>query len=101
MEKIKSFSGTGKVFSGDKLLGEGNYQIDVYQEFIEGNTMEVTYRIPNGTTITGTMRGAFPIGSILKLVTKDGDTLDFFISNNSGRIAASGPFLTKDGNPVV
>jgi hypothetical protein len=52
--------------------------------------------------IVGTVRGGpFPIGSNLKLVTIDGATLPFFISNSNGRLEASGPFLTKDGQPFV
>jgi len=101
-EKLKSFLGTGKVFSGEKLLGEGTYHIDVYQEFIEGQAPTGTYRVPGLKVIVGTMRGPFPIGVILKLVTTDGDTLPFFIAeSNTGRLEASGPFLTKEGKFVV
>ena len=103
MEKIKSLAGAGKVFSGGRLLGEGDYQIDVYQEFLQGQTLSNgQYRIPGMKRIVGTVQGGpFPIGSNLKLVTIDGATLPFFISNSNGRIEASGPFLTKDGQPFV
>jgi hypothetical protein len=103
MDKIKSFSGKGKVFSGDRFLSNGQYAIDVYQEFIEGRNLSgASYRVPGMKEIVGTMRGErLPIGSILELVTSDGDTLNFFIADGNGTIRASGPFLTKDGHPVL
>lgn len=101
MGKIREFSGIGSVYSGDKFLGTGEYHIDVYQDFIEGRTHDGPYRIPGMKSIVGSMRGPFPIGTILKLVTAQGYTLDFFISGADGTIAASGPFLTEDGKPIV
>jgi hypothetical protein len=101
MEKIREFTGVGSVYSSDKLLGTGEYHIDVYQDFVEGRSMEGSYRVPGMKSIIGSMRGPFPIGTILKLVTAQGYTLDFFITGSDGTIAASGPFLAEDGKPVV
>ena len=100
MDKINSLTGIGRVYLDDKLLGTGNYQIDVYQEFTEGNTMQGPYRIPGLKRIVGSINGAFPIGTLLKLVTAQGQTLNFFIADSNGRIEASGPFLNSDGKPI-
>lgn len=101
MEKINELTGIGNVYLADKLLGTGEYRIDVYQEFIEGHAMEGPYRVPGLKRIVGSIKGTFPIGTILKLVTAKGQTLDFFVVDGSGKIEASGPFLNLDGTPVI
>jgi hypothetical protein len=100
MEKLKSLTGTGKVYQDDTFLGDAPYQLDVYQEFIEGNTLQGAYRIPGLKSIVGYVKGTFPAGTILKLVTAQGQTLKFFVADGAGGIKASGPLLNLDGTPV-
>ena len=100
MDKIRSLTGIGTVYQNDNVLGQGNYQIDVYQEFIEGSSLQGPYRIPGLKRIEGYIKGAFPIGTILKLVTAEGQTLNFFVADSNGNIKAAGPFLKPDGTPV-
>lgn len=101
MDKIREFSGVASVYSGDKFLATGEYNIDVYQEFIEGRTLDGTSRVPGMKRIVGFVRGPFPMGPILKLVTGQGHTLEFFITGSDGAIAAAGPLLTQDGTSIV
>ncbi len=101
MEKVRSLTGIGKVYLDDKFLGDARYELDVYQEFIEGQMLSGgSYRIPGLKQIVGYIKGSFPIGTILKLVTAQGQTLNFFVADGNGRIQASGPFLNLDGTPV-
>ena len=86
MEKIRTLTGSGSVYLDEKFLGQGSYRIDVYQEFIEGHTMDGPYRIPGLKRIVGSIDGPFPIGTILKLVTAQGQTLNFFVASSDGRI---------------
>jgi len=101
MEKIRELSGVASVYSGNKFLAPGEFSIDVYQEFIEERTLDGPSRVPGIKRIVGFVRGPFPMASILKLVTAQGHTLEFFITGSDGAIAAAGPLLTQDGTPMV
>lgn len=100
MRRVGELHGTGKVFDGDQDLGPVRYDLDLYQEIQEIRTMEGVTRIPGLKDVSGTVRGPLPLGKILKLVTKEGHTVSFFVTDLNGSIAISGPFLTKDGQPV-
>lgn len=100
MNKIGSLIGVGAVYQNDTPLGKGNYELDIYQEFIDSSSLQGGARTPGLKRIEGHVQGTFPIGRILKLVTAQGQTLNFFIADSDGNIRASGPFLNPDGTPV-
>ena len=102
METIGRFAGMGEVFQDAAPLGQAEYYLEVTQEVIEGRVCGGgAYRIPSYKQIEGTVRGTFPIGTTLTLVTEEQHTLHFFTRDARGTISAEGPLRTKDGKNAI
>jgi hypothetical protein len=91
----------GTVYQGDAvLLASANYTVDVYQEFIEGSSSSGPHRIPGMMSASGVISGALPMGTLLKLSTGSGYSLEFFITDGNGTMRVSGPILKSDGTSL-
>jgi hypothetical protein len=101
LERIGSFAGTGQVLDGDQNIATVSYRLEIYQNFDEGSSHSGPYRVPGLKSITGAVNPSnLPMGRILKLVTKEGNMLNFFLKTSDGEILGSGPLLNAQGDPL-
>jgi hypothetical protein len=97
-EKSRSFLGIGQVFQDATELGSVEYHLEVLQEYSKACVVgAASYRIPGVRQIIGTVRGHLPIRTTLTLVTEEGHTLYFSITDTRGTIDAEGPLRTNNG----
>jgi hypothetical protein len=99
---IGALAGTGKVALDSDVLLAVDYHLEVYQEMIDVSNTEGRHQVPAGAKrVEGTVRSkdkALPIRKRLKLVTEEGYTIDFSISNPTvGTIECLGQLLNDQG----
>ncbi len=91
---IERLTGAGKVYreNGD-LLGDAQYDLRVIQEFKDVGTKDGPELLPGLKDVVGHVTGLdnlVLIGAELTLHLEDGRRLRFFVTDQDGRIGASG-----------
>lgn len=103
LSRIKTFDGGGRVFSGDSQISSVRYHLEVFRKTVTGSTLSGDYQMQGMGRIEGTVKGHnLPVGIMLKLVTAEGYSVEFFVTNpQTGAVTVSGTILDRDGNSVI
>jgi len=95
MKLVQSFSGTGKIRQGDTVVANAApYNVEVYQKILEGG-------IPGLKTVLGAVKAPLAFGQQYSLVTREGYTVDFFVSDSAGSVRFTGAITDDKGVAVA
>jgi hypothetical protein len=97
---VGSLTGRGHVTrrSAQTALGAVQYQLQIWQDFIDASSLEGRAELPGLKSIEGRISGLGGLGLVgeeLTLSLEDGSYFDFFFTDLTGRIAAQGGFYRR------
>jgi hypothetical protein len=81
---VNKLVGIGNVYLGSEVVDIAEYELEIYEENPEDHEHHMANWKPGAKKITGTVVGALPIRKDLRLVTEEGQSLNFYLRDSFG-----------------